>query len=69
MPGRGTSTLQRQWRLVNALAGLQRGRTIAQLRETVGIRATVYRYVDALRDAGVPIKVRYETFGAAPDHE
>ena len=46
----------RQWELVFALSQRRRGLSIAQLMEATGAsRATVYRDLETLREAGAPI--------------
>jgi len=46
----------RQWRIVEALNATRRGLTIAQITERIGAsRATIYRDLNLLLDAGFPI--------------
>jgi predicted DNA-binding transcriptional regulator YafY len=53
---RGAETLVRTLKLVSALAGSKRGLRIAEMRESIGAsRSTVYRYLDHLREAGLPL--------------
>jgi predicted DNA-binding transcriptional regulator YafY len=48
--------LLRQWQIVRALSGVKRGLTVAQLMErTESARATVFRDLEDLREAGVPL--------------
>lgn len=56
MSRRGDARIQRQWRIVVALHATRRGHTIASLIEATGAsRASIYRDVDVLREAGVQI--------------
>lgn len=53
---RSRRMLLRQWQIVRALCGVKRGLTVAQLMaRTDGSRATVFRDLEDLREAGVPI--------------
>lgn len=53
---RSRRMLLRQWQIVRALCGVKRGLTVAQLMaRTEGSRATVFRDLEDLREAGVPI--------------
>jgi predicted DNA-binding transcriptional regulator YafY len=46
----------RQWALIEAVKAARRGLTVGQLRERVGAsRATIYRDLEVLQAAGVPI--------------
>ena len=64
-------SLQRQWRLLEALHGKRFGLSIRKLMEELGIsRQTLYRYFRTLRTAGFPIdtttqngEVRYVLLG------
>jgi predicted DNA-binding transcriptional regulator YafY len=48
--------LIRQWQLVSALAQHRHGMTLPELVEVAGVsRATVYRYLELLNEAGVPL--------------
>jgi len=50
--------LARQWRLLLAIQGSRAGVAVAQLVEETGTkRATAYRDLDALIDAGIPLQV------------
>jgi predicted DNA-binding transcriptional regulator YafY len=50
-------TLQRQWRLLEMLHGKRRGLAIRTLLDELRIsRATFYRYIDTLIEAGFPIE-------------
>ena len=54
--GRRRSPIVRQWQLIQAMNRRQRGATIAQLVEAAAAsRATVYRDLGQLRQAGIPI--------------
>jgi predicted DNA-binding transcriptional regulator YafY len=53
---RSRRMLLRQWQIVRALCGVKRGLTVAELMaRTESARATVFRDLEDLRDAGVPI--------------
>ncbi len=57
--------LIRQWQLVSALAGSKRGLTLAELQAVTGAaRATVYRYLSLLNEAGVPLTAEGRGEGA-----
>lgn len=50
--------LRQQWQLLLAIQGSRAGMGVARLVEETGIkRATLYRYLDSLMDAGVPLHV------------
>jgi predicted DNA-binding transcriptional regulator YafY len=54
---RGRARIARQWALVRALTRFRVGATIAQLVDELETsRATVYRDLETLREAGVPIE-------------
>lgn len=53
---RSRRMLLRQWQIVRALSSVKRGLTVAELVErTEGSRPTVFRDLEDLREAGVPI--------------
>jgi predicted DNA-binding transcriptional regulator YafY len=53
--------LTRQWRLVQALHGLYRGKTPSSLTKELGItRSTLYRDLKVLEQAGVPLDISHE---------
>ncbi|HGG56406.1 MAG TPA: HTH domain-containing protein, partial [Nannocystis exedens] len=54
--GKRQDAMIRQWRIIEKLNSARRGLTIRQIREAVGAsRATIYRDIDVLEGAGVPI--------------
>lgn len=54
---RAKSTLTKQWKLLEALRPAKRGLTVRELCARTGIaKSTLYRYLEVLREAGVPIE-------------
>ncbi|MFW6087731.1 MAG: helix-turn-helix transcriptional regulator [Myxococcota bacterium] len=57
MTTRTQAMLLRQWSIVQALTGQRRGKTAGALQRELGIpRATLYRDLKHLREAGVPLR-------------
>ncbi len=62
MSRRKKQGLARLWQLVTVLDRSRTGLTVAQLTERLGMsRATVYRYLDDLKEAGVALDVALQT--------